>query len=269
MSDVSYTKEARNTVRRHRERAKYDFATVHAIVNASSILHVSFLPTNPEADPFPTILPMIGTMGSFANPSADLGDEGIDLYIHGHSASRFMKLPTSADADPAGIPVCVAASIFDGIKLALTPFNHSCNYRSAVLHGRAQLVTDEAEKNWALHIITDGLVPERWNNSRVPPTKAEMLSTSVLKVTVVSASAKINIGGPGDDRKDLKDEQVTGSVWAGVLPVWQMIGTPIEGANNKVNQVPKYLGAWIEEENAVREKYALEVSKDLPKKSKD
>ena len=193
----SYPLQARNTVRRHRERAKYDFETVHSIVNASPILHVSFLPTDPNEDPFSTILPIIGYMGSFDG----LSTEALDVYLHGHSASRVMRL--AGNHGPKGIPVCIAATLLDGMKLSLTPFNNSCNYRSVVLHGYATVVTVESEKDWGLHLITDDLVPGCWDNSRVPPTRAENLSTSVLRVHDASASAKINQGGPSDDRKDL------------------------------------------------------------------
>ncbi|KAF9645609.1 hypothetical protein BDM02DRAFT_3119952 [Thelephora ganbajun] len=261
---ATYPKHDRSTIRRLRDRAKYDFATVHAIFSAASIVHVSFLPTDPSMDPFPTILPMLGAMGNFANPTADAATEPLDFYIHGHASSRLMKLPGSelTGDHPEGLPVCVAATLLDGIKLALTPFNHSCNYRSAVLHGYANLVTDEDEKNWAMHVVTDDVVPDRWNNSRVPPTKAESQSTSVLRITIVSASAKVNTGPPGDDRRDLQDDDVTSKVWVGVLPVWEHIGPPIESKTNKVTSVPRYLSSWMQERNSSREEYALKVASE-------
>jgi len=80
-------------VNRHKERASYDYDTVHAIVNQSSILRVSFLPTAVEIDPFPTILPMLGNVASFSSPG--INSKPLDLYLHGHAASRLMKLPSS------------------------------------------------------------------------------------------------------------------------------------------------------------------------------
>ncbi len=263
---TAYPKHPRSTVHRHRERANYDFKTVHSIVNTASILHVSFLPSDPSTDPFPTTLPMIGHMGSFSNPAADAAIEPFDVYLHGHSASRLMRLPDSPSAQSEGLPVCVAATILDGVVLALTPFNHSCNYRSVILHGYATVVTDEEEKSWAMQLITDGLVPGRWDNSRVPPTKAETQSTSVLKVAVQSASAKVHVGGPSDDRKDLKDDEVTKKVWAGVFPVWECLGPPQVGENNKVARVPEYLTQWREERNTVGEKYSCEAAVTQKKK---
>ena len=248
-----YPLHARNTVRRHRERAKYDFETVHAIVNASPILHVSFLPADQQDDMYPTILPMVGYMGSFEGPSTG----ALDVYLHGHSALRVMRL--AGNHGPEGIPVCIAATLLDGIKLSLTPFNNSCNYRSAVLHGHANIDTEEAEKDWALRLITDGLVPGCWDNSRVPPTRAENLSTSVLKVHVVSASAKINQGGPSDDRKDLQNEEVTSRVWTGTLPVWNSVGAPVPSTTNKVAKIPDYVVQWRQNYSAESESYAREA----------
>ena len=106
---------------------KYDFA----IFNAASIVHVSFLPTDPSFDPFPTILPMPGTIGSFANPTADTATEPFDLYIHGHASSCLMKLPGPEPAEdhPEGLPVCVATNLLDGIKV--TSFGESTEFRVA------------------------------------------------------------------------------------------------------------------------------------------
>ena len=260
---TEYTKTQRSTVNRHRERARYDYTTVHSIVNQTSILHISFAPASPAEDPFPTTLPMLGVMASFSQPTLTAADaEPLDLYLHGHAASRIMRLSSSSGTPtgPEGLPVCVAATILDGIKLALTPFNHSCNYRSAVLHGYASLVTDEEEKDFALRLITDGLVPARWENARVPASNAELTATGVLKVAVVSASAKINVGGPADDRKDLRDGEVTGRVWTGVVPVHERLGALREGDNNKVADVPGYLTKWREETNEERERYAEEAA---------
>lgn len=243
-----YAKHPRSTVHRHRERAYYDYGTVHSIVNTQQILHVSFLPTDASVDPFPTTLPMLGHMASFTNQDVDPSSGPLDVYIHGHSASRLMRLPDSASPED-GVPVCVSATILDGLVLSLTPFNHSCNFRSVVIHGWAREVTDEEERVFALKLITDGLVPGRWNNTRVPPTKAEMLSTRVLKITVASASAKINVGGPSDDRADLKNEEVVGRVWTGVLPICEQVLPPQVGALNKVPETPDYVLRFIEEKN--------------------
>ena len=117
----------------------YDYGTIHRIIDSVPILHVSFTPEN---DPFPATLPMLGCTGVFGSPATE--NEPRYIYVHGHASSRLMKLAKEEEGE--GIPVCVAASSMDGIVLALSPFHNSCNYRSAIVHGYAHQVTDEAEK---------------------------------------------------------------------------------------------------------------------------
>lgn len=151
-------------------------------------------------------------MGSFTEPSASLADP-LDLYIHGYISSRLMKLGNTSPTDEEeGLPLTVAATHLDGLVLALTPNHHSYNYRSAILHGYATPVTDADEKMWAMEKITNCVISNRWENSRIPPTKTEMTSTQILKVRVVDASAKIRVGGPGDDRADLKNDELRSKV---------------------------------------------------------
>ncbi|AEO58975.1 hypothetical protein MYCTH_2128027 [Thermothelomyces thermophilus ATCC 42464] len=79
LRELQYPTEPYSKVNRHKERADYSLETIHQIVNSCPILHVSF--QTPDS-PFPAVLPMIGKMGSFSRPSADLG-EVLDLYLHG------------------------------------------------------------------------------------------------------------------------------------------------------------------------------------------
>jgi hypothetical protein len=117
-----------NTVHRlAKKRATYGVRTVHGIVNQAIVLHVSFMPDTTDA--FPSTIPMIGAMGSFEYPSADL-DEPMDIYIHGYISARMTNLAWAAvDRGLPGLPVCVSAAKVDGLVLALSAFTHSCNYR--------------------------------------------------------------------------------------------------------------------------------------------
>jgi hypothetical protein len=170
-----------------------------------------------------------------------------------------MKLPSDANTPAEGTPICIAASFMDGIVLALTPFHNSCNYRSAVVHGYASIVTDEAERMHAMQLITDNVLKYRWDNSRVPPTKAEMSSTGILKVEVVSASAKVRTGGPHDDRHDTKDEKVIGSVWTGVVPSYLHYLDPVASDYNQVKHVPSHVSEWVKEENKRNKEKAIQA----------
>lgn len=196
---------------------------------------------------------MIGQMGSFDYPSAGI-DEPLDCYLHGYVSSRIMNLARKCDGQ--GLPVCVAASKVDGLILSLTPNSHSYNYRSAILHGYATLVTSDEEKLWAMQLVTNSVVPDRWRHSRVPPDNAEMSSTVILKVKVVDGSGKIRDGGVSDERKDTANDEVTGRVWTGVVPVWETFGEPIPSSENKVKEVPKHIASYVKRMNEENQAYA-------------
>ncbi|KIW27367.1 uncharacterized protein PV07_07111 [Cladophialophora immunda] len=252
---LTYPKTKSTTVNRYNTRATYDVKAIHSIVNESSVLHVSFAPDG--EDPFPAILPMIGTMGSYDYPSAGI-DEPLDCYLHGYVSSRIMRLATSS---PQGLPVSIAASKVDGLVLALTPNANSYNYRSAILHGYASIVETTEEKLWAMELITNSVVPDRWRNSRVPPDNAEMQSTKILKVKVTAASGKTREGGPHDEAKDTTREEVTSKTWVGVVPVMEKFCDPIPAAQNKVDELPNYIADYVAEANAKAEAYALNAAR--------
>lgn len=253
--DLEYPKDATNTVKRLNDRGVYALKTIHRLVNTCQILHVSF--TTPS-QPFPVILPMIGQMGSFERPSADLGDP-LDLYLHGYVSSRIMNLGRSADGQ--GMPVCVAASHVDGLVLALSSFSSSYNYRSVVLFGHATLVEDEAERLYAMELITNSVVPDRWRHTRLPPTKAELQSTGILRVRVASGSAKIRAGQAHDDKHDMDNEALVDSVWTGVLPVHQAMGEPLPSPYNKIG-VPAHIADYHKDFNADNQQLSLDAVKD-------
>ena len=197
---------------------------------------------------------MIGVMGSYEYPSSSLSDPQ-DCYLHGYVSSRIMRLAQSS-RDGQGLPICVAATKVDGLVLSLTPNSHSYNYRSAILHGHATLVTDPAEKLWAMQLVTDSVVPGRYMNSRNPPDGAEMQSTNILRVRVVSGSGKVREGGPHDEAKDEGREDITSSTWTGVVPVYETLGEPVPSASNKVLQLPEYIKEYVDETTKGNEEYA-------------
>ncbi|CAD0093410.1 unnamed protein product [Aureobasidium vineae] len=229
----------------------HDKDAVRSIVDAAPILHVSFNapPTEGTEPQFPTILPMLGTTA----------DDGHTIYLHGSSAARLFRLGTGQDS---GLPVCIAATILDGYVLALTPFNHSCNYRSAVVFGYATKVVDADEMMLAMKLITNHIAADRWTNSRTPPTKSELTATGILRVQIDTASVKVRNGGPHDDKKDLKDEATVSRVWTGVVPVHQIMGEPVASPDNMVEQVPASVKSWIEDTNNMRKDHMIESMKD-------
>ena len=136
---------------------------------------------------------------------ARVGDR---VYVHGSAASRTLKELA------AGIPACLTVTLLDGIVLARSIFEHSMNYRSVVVLGTATPVIEPDEKATALEAFSEKVLPGRWAEAR-PPTAKELKATSILRLPLDEASAKIRTGGPEDG--DTPDAEL--DVWAGHLPL--------------------------------------------------
>jgi nitroimidazol reductase NimA-like FMN-containing flavoprotein (pyridoxamine 5'-phosphate oxidase superfamily) len=193
----SLPRGARHEVRRTRNRAHYDEATVHAILDAGMVAHVGF---GSGAQPF--VIPML------------YARDGSTLLLHGSVASRLC-----GDL-AAGVPVCACVTHLDGLVLARSHFDHSVNYRSVVVFGRARLLADVREKVAALARLVETLVPGRTAEAR-PPDASELAATHVLRLDIEDASAKIRSGGPREAAGDLALP-----FWAGVLPLETRFGAP-------------------------------------------
>lgn len=185
-------------VRRAPDRGTSDRAVVRAVLDAGLICHLAYV--HHER---PVAVPTL------------YGRSGDHLILHGSAASRAMR------AGGAGLPVCATVMLLDGLVLARSAFHHSVNYRSVVVHGEAELIEDAAEKTEALRVLTEHVAPGRWDEVR-PPSPAELRATSVLRLSLEHAVAKIRSGGVADDAADLDLP-----VWAGIVPVGTAYGTPV------------------------------------------
>ncbi|PSN72258.1 hypothetical protein BS50DRAFT_544695 [Corynespora cassiicola Philippines] len=255
MADSVYPQNGLNSVNRYKHQATYDVEVIHSIVNSTPVLHVSFVPD--PTIPAPIVLPMIGQLGLYPGEE-ERGESDWKCYLHGYVSSRLMKLAADAvSRGEEGLPLCVAATKVDGFVLTLTPNSHNYNYRSAVLQGFGTVVEDVDEKIWAMKLITNSVVPDRYDNTRVPPDGAEMQSTRILKMRITGASGKVREGVPEDERKDMRREDVLDSVWTGVIPVYEKLGVPQPGPYNRI-KVPEHVRKFIDQENLQREEYAME-----------
>ncbi|PHN07312.1 pyridoxamine 5'-phosphate oxidase family protein [Flavilitoribacter nigricans] len=194
----AFEKTSRNQVKRIPKRGHYDRPAIYAILDDACVGHVGF-----ALDGQPFVIPTI------------YGRDGDTLYLHGATTSRMLV------ALQKGLPVCVTVTHIDGLVLARSAFHHSMNYRSAVIFGTARLV-EGAEKNKALEVISEQILPGRWEEVRGPNAK-ELKATSVVALEIEQASAKIRTGPPGDDKEDYELP-----IWAGVLPINQSYGAPQE-----------------------------------------
>ena len=200
---------------------------------------------------------MIGTMGSYAYPSADLS-EPLDCYLHGYVSSGIMKQARVSLEE--GLPITIAATKVDGIVLSLTPNSHSYNYRSAILFGYGSLVEDPEEKVWAMRLVTNSVVAGRWEQTRNPPDGAEMASTTILRVKIVNGSGKIRTGGPGDEKKDTERKDLIGRIWTGVIPIWETVGDPIVGGDGRLTELPEHISKFRQDINTANEEYAKQAA---------
>ncbi|MFF0627374.1 pyridoxamine 5'-phosphate oxidase family protein [Streptomyces sp. NPDC004296] len=200
---TSFPATERTTPTRSRERAHYDEATVHAILDEGYVCHLGFV-----RDGAPVVLPTL------------YGRVGNRLYVHGSTGSRPLRMAGGQSADP-GLAVCVTVTHVDGLVLARSAFHHSINYRSVVVHGTAHQVTDEEEKTAALDALVDHVLPGRAADSR-PANAKELAATAVLRLDLREVSAKIRTGGPNDEPEDLALPH-----WSGVLPVSPVYGAPL------------------------------------------
>jgi nitroimidazol reductase NimA-like FMN-containing flavoprotein (pyridoxamine 5'-phosphate oxidase superfamily) len=138
--------------------------------------------------------------------------------------------------------VSFSIAIVDAIVLAKTAFNQSINYRSVVLFGKGRLIEDENEKLQALEYFTEGFMPGLWEKVR-KPYQNELKATSIVSIEIREASAKISSGPPEDDNED-RDLPI----WAGVLPVKQVIQTPVKADYTDDNvPVPEHVVKYISE----------------------
>jgi nitroimidazol reductase NimA-like FMN-containing flavoprotein (pyridoxamine 5'-phosphate oxidase superfamily) len=130
------------------------------------------------------------------------------LYLHGSVGSFYMR-----ELAEKKLPVCISATLIDGLVLARSAFHHSVNYRSVVIFSEAKKVEDEAEVYQALEVFTNKMQPGRWDDVR-KPNAGEWKATMVLAFRIHEASAKVRVGPPKDD-----DEDYAMDVWAGVVPL--------------------------------------------------
>jgi nitroimidazol reductase NimA-like FMN-containing flavoprotein (pyridoxamine 5'-phosphate oxidase superfamily) len=184
-------------IRRVPGRAGYDPETVHEIVDAALIAHVGTV-----RDGAAVVIPMLAVR------------DGDWLLLHGAPAAGTFRRGR-------GQRICAEMTLLDGLVLARSAFHHSLNYRSVVIHGEAEVITDETERKRALELFVERLTPGR-NGQLRPMTPTELKQTAVMRVSLERASTKVRTGPPVDEEEDY-----AWPVWAGVLPVSTTIGQPV------------------------------------------
>ncbi len=185
-------------VRRRAGRGRYDRETIDAILDAGVIAHVGLV-----SDGQPFVIPVLYARG-----------ENV-LYLHGSPLSRLLR--TVAD----GAAMCLTVTAIDGLVCARSALHHSLNYRSVVVLGDGREVTEPVEKQEALRLIVDHIIPGRSADVR-GPNEEELRTTRVVALSIREASAKVRDEPPVDE-----DEDYALPYWAGEVPLRLIAGDPL------------------------------------------
>ncbi len=190
-------KSDRSKIRRNHERASYDRETVNAILDAGFLCHVGY-----ESDHGIVVIPTLYVR------------DGNSVILHGSTGAGMTRAVRN------GKDLTVEVTHLDGIVTARSHFHHSINYRSAVLFGKSTEVTDVVEKLRGMELLVEHIAPGRWGEAR-KPNSSEFIQTSVIRMEIQEASAKIRAGGPDEEAEDLEMDY-----WGGVIPVTTLFGIP-------------------------------------------
>lgn len=212
MAGKTFSATERSRLRRLPKRGHYDSATVYQILDAGFICHIGYV---------------IGDRPFVTPTSYWRRDDRV--YWHGSHASRMLESVENA-------PVCLTVTHVDALVLARSGFHSSINYRSVMLFGTARKVPGETDKLRALEEFSEHLYPGRWRELR-PPTREELLATTVVEMQIDEASAKVRTGPPADD-----DDDYQLPIWAGIVPVSLARGMPQDDGRLVAGVgVPEYL----------------------------
>lgn len=216
-SEAAAPPSQRTRLVRRRERGRYDRGAIDAILDEALVAHLGIAEDSGQPFVIPTL-------------HARSGDV---VYCHGSLASRTLKRLAE------GAPVCLTATIIDGLVLARSAMHHSANYRSVMLLGRARPITEPGAKLQALRAVVEHIVPGRWADVR-PPSESELAATAVLELPIEEASAKIRTGPPVDDEEDYQLD-----AWAGVIPLRSAPGAPQRDPLLRAGiPLPGYVGGY-------------------------
>jgi len=206
----------RTRIVREPQRAVYDREEIYKILDEGMVCHVGFAV---EGQPY--VIPTL------------YGRVGDAIYFHGSAASRMLR------GLSGGAGVCLTVTLTDGIVVARSIFNHSMNYRSVVVLGKATLVDEPGEKLEALRAFSEKILPGRWGDARKPNAQ-ELKATSILRLPLTEVSAKVRSGPPMDDAPDLPLP-----IWAGVIPLRMVAEAPIRDASCSPEiPVPDYVAHY-------------------------
>jgi nitroimidazol reductase NimA-like FMN-containing flavoprotein (pyridoxamine 5'-phosphate oxidase superfamily) len=204
----------RTRLRRFAPKGSHALADLYAVLDAGFVCHLGL-----QTADGPMVLP------------TSYGREGQRLYLHGSVASRSLRSALGR------VPMCVTVTHIDGVVLARSVFEHAVNYRSALIFGTPEVLTDPQAKATGLHAISEQVAPGQWGYAR-EPSDEELAVTTVLVLALDEAYVKIRTGPPLDgDGPDAERP-----VWAGEIPLRTVRLEPVaDPAQQKPVDLPPHL----------------------------
>ena len=207
---MNFLKTDLNKVKRIPKRGSYDKVVIAKILKSQFMAQINYV-----YDGYPISIPMA------------YGYKNNEIYIHGANKNRLMTSIMNSDKVSATI------TKLESLVLAKSTFHHSMNYQSVVIFGKAEEISDPADKMLALKIITDQIIKHRWEESRQPNSK-EINATTLVRIKIETASAKIREGDPIDDKEDQGLP-----IWSGLLPLKSGYLDPIPDQSSLSLEIPK------------------------------
>ncbi|GAA2132070.1 pyridoxamine 5'-phosphate oxidase family protein [Streptomyces synnematoformans] len=216
----------------------FDFrkSTVGAILRANYTCHVGYVSSVASGPGDGSELHIPRVVPSLYAPSPASGTV-TELYLHGAAYSELAKQVDKHKSDQ-NYRICLTVTRVNGLLLGRSLFHHSINYHSAVVYGRPTFVAD-ADKEKALELLTEHIVPGRWADTAVRrPSTCEKDWTSLIRVEITGAAAKVRDGDVGDETYDVERNKC----WAGVVPVRNVYGPALTAAGVSPDlPVPEYV----------------------------
>jgi uncharacterized protein len=189
----------RTRLNRLREEGRSDRADLQAVLRAGFVAHLG-VPADHGIMVVPTVY----------------GFDARHVYVHGSVASQSLS---------AAAEYCLTVTVVDGLVLARSVFEHTVNYRCAIVYAIPRVVTDADEKLAGLRLVSEHVAPGQWDYARRPSRK-ELAATRLLALSLDEASVKVRAGGPDDG--DSPDAAL--GLWAGVLPLDTRWLPPVDDA---------------------------------------
>jgi nitroimidazol reductase NimA-like FMN-containing flavoprotein (pyridoxamine 5'-phosphate oxidase superfamily) len=209
LTELSSTPRTR--LRRYPERGRTERAELYDVLDTGLVCFLGAV-----VDGCPHVIPMA------------YGRIDETLYLHGSTRNQALT------AAKEGGELCVTVTHVDALVLANTLFHHSVNFRSAVVYGRARVVTDDTERLSAFRATAGQLVPGRADTLR-PPSAKELSAVTVVALSLQEASVKVREGGP------FHEQDEDGDIWAGVVPMLTTWGAPVPAPEAAQLDVPDHV----------------------------